>query len=650
MNDDLNVDIKKLKPISKFIYTIGVLPTSYLMSMTYEEQLIWLCNYLEQTIIPTINNNADAVKEIQEFVIEIRDYVDNYFENLDVQEEIDNKLDEMYENGQLAEIISQYLELAVAYTFDNVNSLSEAENLSEGSYAETLGFNTIGDGGGSKYYIRTLTNSDVIDGYTKISLTNTENLIAVLQIPSILNVHQFGIFGDGETDVTSKLQKAFLYNCYLPSGTYLISDRVGINSHLIYGDGIDHTIIKLKNNSTFDNTAIFRQDNGNDIHIHDLTLDGNKANNDVDTKYMLSLMGCTNISIHDVEFKNSFGSCTRFNDSVNINIKDCLFHNTTGVSGATAPAIYGNPVKYLTVDNCKCEHIGDHFAYIACDDLTKVTQNVIIKNCSINTCGEDDLTGGYSVAIYSNSKDVIISNCIINDCKGGIQVSNHGEVDIAPQNILVSKCIISGSGLDGVYTTGSTNHNVNFLTITDCLIHDNTQDALDMRKVNNLIIANCQLFDNNRYGIQTRSCNYVRIINCNSANNTTSGITIGYSTAPCSYVTVSNCDTYVSNPERTQGSGMYLASGSHLKVIDCENHDNTTTNFSVNNANTSDVTIINTVSPNSTNNSINSITFGNAIPNYKSKVGDIVFYNQSNTSKLGAVCTAAGTPGTWREF
>lgn len=587
--------------------------------------------------------------QINEFSNQLIEF-EHYFDNLDLQEEVDNKLDEMYENGQLEELIAQYLELNTIKVFENVEALEDADNLVNNMYVKTMGYAEIGDEGSAEYYVRTITNVDVIDGYTIIQLENFPTLVAEIIIPEILNVHQFGIFGDGETDVTTRLQKAFTHNCYLPSGTYLISDRIGINNHLLYGDGIGHSIIKLKNNSTFENTAIFRQDNGDDLHIHDLTLDGNKTNNNVDTKYMLSLIGCSNINIHDVEFKNSYGSCTRFNDSININIKDCIFNNTTGTSGATAPAIYGNPVKYLTVDNCSCEHIGDHFAYIACDDLTKSTENVIIKNCSINTCGEDDLTGGYGVAIYSNSKDVIISNCIIKNCKGGIQVSSHGEVDIAPQNVLVNKCIISTNSLDGVYTTGSTNHNVNFLTITDCLIHDNTQDALDLRKANNVIVANSQLFDNGRYGIQTRNCNYVRIDNCNASNNTTSGITIGYSTAPCSYVTVSNCDTFLSNPEKTQGSGMYLASGSHIKVINCENHDNTTTNFAVNNANTSDVSIINTVSPNSSNASINSITFGSAIPNYKSKVGDIVFYNQSNSTKVGAVCTSAGTPGTWREF
>ena len=75
MNEKIDIDVKTLRPFTRFIYTIGELPTSYLMSMTYEEQLIWLCNYLSQTVIPTVNNNGEAVKELQESYIILKRFV-----------------------------------------------------------------------------------------------------------------------------------------------------------------------------------------------------------------------------------------------------------------------------------------------------------------------------------------------------------------------------------------------------------------------------------------------------------------------------------------------------------------------------------------------------------------------------------------------
>ena len=101
------INIENLKPFPKFCCSIGMIPTSYKVSLTYEEQLLWLCDFLENTVIPTVNNNGQAVEELQNLFVTLTNYVDNYFDNLDVQQEINNKLDAMVEDGTLANIINQ---------------------------------------------------------------------------------------------------------------------------------------------------------------------------------------------------------------------------------------------------------------------------------------------------------------------------------------------------------------------------------------------------------------------------------------------------------------------------------------------------------------------------------------------------------------
>lgn len=81
-NTITSVDVKKLEPFKKFIMTIGELPTSYLESMTYGEMVMWFCNYLQNTVIPTVNNNGDVVNELIKMI-----------EQLDV----DQILSELYE-------------------------------------------------------------------------------------------------------------------------------------------------------------------------------------------------------------------------------------------------------------------------------------------------------------------------------------------------------------------------------------------------------------------------------------------------------------------------------------------------------------------------------------------------------------------------
>ena len=170
--------VKGLRPFTKFLMTIGELPSSYLVSMTYEEQLIWFCNYLQNVVIPTINNNGEAVEELQNKFIELKDYVDNYFENLDVQTEIDNKLDEMAESGELAEIVAEFLDVGVLFVYDTAADLGAAENVKDGTSAYILGKDTYDDGKGAFYKIREITISDVIDGDNIIAITNSEDLVA----------------------------------------------------------------------------------------------------------------------------------------------------------------------------------------------------------------------------------------------------------------------------------------------------------------------------------------------------------------------------------------------------------------------------------------------------------------------------------------
>ena len=122
MNEEINTKVETLQPFTKILMTIGELPTSYLMSMTYYEQLIWFTKYLQDQVIPAVNTNAEAVEELQNLFIELQYYVDHYFDNLDVQEMVDNKLDEMALDGTLADLINQEIFGEINENLDLLNS------------------------------------------------------------------------------------------------------------------------------------------------------------------------------------------------------------------------------------------------------------------------------------------------------------------------------------------------------------------------------------------------------------------------------------------------------------------------------------------------------------------------------------------------
>ena len=125
----------------------------------------------EKLLEQTNNKLIDAFNNL-------KSYVDNYFDNLDVQDEINNKLDDMAESGQLTDIIAQYLGLAGVLAYDTIADMSDAENITNGSICYCLGDEEYNDGKGGFYKIRTVTVDDTVDGYYIVALDVSNTLIA----------------------------------------------------------------------------------------------------------------------------------------------------------------------------------------------------------------------------------------------------------------------------------------------------------------------------------------------------------------------------------------------------------------------------------------------------------------------------------------
>lgn len=182
-------------------------------------------------MVEYMKKSLDKVTEYQTQLNEFRAELDsykNYFDNLDVQEEINNKLDEMAESGELSDIVAQYLTLAGVLAYQTISDLKDADNVANGSICKTLGFNSINDGGASYYKIREIVNTDVIDEKYLIALTNSNTLVAeFMNTDKKINPMQFGAYGDGTHDDTAVLQYTLDYadtnklEVYLPTpGSY----------------------------------------------------------------------------------------------------------------------------------------------------------------------------------------------------------------------------------------------------------------------------------------------------------------------------------------------------------------------------------------------------------------------------------------------
>lgn len=293
-------EIQHAAPVPPFVrFVASAVPMVFDNSLSYYEALCALWKWMQDNLVDVINNNASVTEQYieydlhtRELFLELQNYVDTYFDNLDVQDEINNKLDAMAEAGTLQEIITSYIQANTAWCFNTVALMKSADNLIAGSYAQTLGYHSLNDGGNGLYKIRTITNSDVVDEAHLIAIGDN-NLVAELIIYNEVHTKQFGCYGDDIHDDTVALQHVIDYATshdigvvHVDNGIYKISDTLTIdkiivingetwtgntNDNLVYGSEIKQTVSGKK---IFEFTAPSYR-----VQISNLSLNTNNESN-----------------------------------------------------------------------------------------------------------------------------------------------------------------------------------------------------------------------------------------------------------------------------------------------------------------------------------------------------------------------------------
>ena len=427
------INVENLKPFPKFCYTIGMIPTSYKVSLTYEEQLWWFCDFLENTVIPTVNNNGMAVEELQNLLVQLKDYVENYFDNLDVQVEINNKLDEMAQDGTLQEIISSYLNSKAIFGYDNVNDMKNATNLINGSFVETLGYYSANDGGGATYLIRERKETDIED-LGSIHFIN-DTLVAELIKNQTINILQVGAIPEDTTKglhninvIKNAIDKDLIID--LAGKTFYIetTETIPITKNLLIKNG------KLIISTGTTATSIFKSTARIDLNIDNVEIES--LINGI-TFYMYEL-NPNIIKVMDSYFKGNLSL-----------IRTCY------VSGESTPII-DTPIKQIIFTKNKCENIGMSFIKINDTkyDYCEISNNEI-HNFSYVFCNagiDNDYEYGDNIAV--NMKEMIVKgNYVHNDIDYNpiITSSQYFCFILTEGNV----CIYEGNHVEGLHTTSN---------------------------------------------------------------------------------------------------------------------------------------------------------------------------------------------------
>lgn len=387
------------------------------------------------TFTTSINNSFDTFttnitgdfNALSDKFDELKSYVDNYFDNLDVQDEINQKLDDMVEQGTLQEIITTYIQSNVAWTFDNINGLKLATNLVNGSFAHTFGFYNYNDGGGAFYKIRSITESDVTDEMTLIAL-NDETLVAELVTFGTINPLQLGAKGDGITNDTIALNKTFSFNkIVFPANKTFLTRNITLPLSTDEYD-IDGNFSTLKLLDTTDSSAILDL-NGNNCSIRQLKFNGNNLSLSLVKSYNDAVKN--SLLIDECEFSNTYAGSTISLDVEyynSVRIQNSYFHDLQNQVYRVVRS------EYVYIHENTFENIGEE------GEVTPLGEGTYVGNCQFITITNNsykNFTGSTVYISYGFANLVNISNNKLENCqKDGIKVQTQAKRAIISNNIL----------------------------------------------------------------------------------------------------------------------------------------------------------------------------------------------------------------------
>lgn len=392
--------MEKIKNIkSPFMcYCAKVIPLAFDESMSYYECLCNFYNYLKNEIMPAININADATNELQDLYVELKEYVDNYFDNLNISQEVNAKLDEMVENGDLQQIIAEYLQLESLWMYETVSDMKLAENLQENMIVETSGFHNYNDGGGAYYLIRELEEGETANEINIIALYDQSLVAEYLPKNNYVNLNQLGLTTNVDASSIFTILNTIIpaYNikkvdvpsdCILNKVNYSNLSNVDFN---FYG------LITAPSSTTVENEVITFEDcNYININNFNITSTLDKTEPAPTDHVRESYSGSNRIAI-------KLQDCSYFNidNSILNNMYwDFYIHGTSDaerthhinitntISNNASISIYSSYDEYITIDGYKCKlkdelGAGNHVFYFA-----HYSDNLIFKNMELETDG-----------------------------------------------------------------------------------------------------------------------------------------------------------------------------------------------------------------------------------------------------------------------
>ncbi|MFR0823611.1 MAG: right-handed parallel beta-helix repeat-containing protein [Clostridia bacterium] len=305
-------------------------------------------------IIDSQNSVGQEMETISQAFISLQNYVNDYFENLDVQDEIDNKLNEMAEDGTLENIINVQI-------FGNLEKHSYIINvlkcgaLNNGNDTTTILNNIFQEYGEASYFfpkgiyyfknIDPPSNCKLIgEEGTKFIIPTNEEIVSNFYIENKENISFENIyFQNAENSNVGTLYGDNFYNikaCIFAKNSSNIKINNCIFNKFFYGFQAEDTNNVIISNSKFSESGygmIFVFNNSKNYKIINCEFDTAYTNVSNKLTYMIAFTSSDftetltfpeNITIENCDFKNNlYWESIDTHGANNIKINNCNFYN-----------------------------------------------------------------------------------------------------------------------------------------------------------------------------------------------------------------------------------------------------------------------------------------------------------------------------------
>lgn len=340
-------------------------------AITDYELLCKVVDYLNQ-VIQNENTQNESIISLYDAFVELKDYVDNFFDNLDVQDEINTKLDEMVEDGTFDTIINQTL-------FTNINNKIDKRIVYTSEFRETYEDD------------HDLLEYCLSGDFSKVYIDNDLTINEVVNLPSNIEIFSSSTITGNKTRIFLASNKE---NITINGGKYIVvdNDAVEANSYQpILISNCKDVIIENCEISTNSSDGLY-------IGIaYSETVFNNRTQN---------------IKVENCIFKNCARNGIVLNSGDNILVNNCRFENINTYSpghGIDVEFEYRNTsnelyITNLNVENCYAKNCN---TLINIFPTTKMSNK---SNINVNNCICDDV----KIIIHGPSNNVDTLSCTIN--------------------------------------------------------------------------------------------------------------------------------------------------------------------------------------------------------------------------------------------